>query len=160
MADSAPPRAKKAKRSAPISRVSAEERAKPFKDDICTDGGVLFCKYCAHSVDYTRVDTIKDHLKSKKHCAKKCSQQSKETASGAVAGPSTSRQVTLSSIVKSCEKSLCWTTLSFARSPTFPCIRQMQCAHSCRNIVSKLVLCLRYQHFATSMCHVSTRSTT
>ena len=85
MADSAPPRAKKAKRSAPISRVSAEERAKQFKDDLYADGGVLFCKYCAHSVDYTRVDTIKDHLKGKKHCAEKCSQQSKETASGAVA---------------------------------------------------------------------------
>ena len=101
MADSAPPRAKKAKRNAPISHVSAEQRAKQFKDDLYADGGVLFCKYCAHSVDYTRVDTIKDHLKSKKHCAKKCSQQSKETASGAVAGLSTSRQVTLSRIVKS-----------------------------------------------------------
>ena len=101
MADSAPPRAKKAKRSAPISRVSAEERAKQFKDDLYTDGGVLFCKYCVHSVDYMGVDTIKEHLKSKMHCAKKCSKQSKETVSGAVAGPFTSRQVTLSSIVKS-----------------------------------------------------------
>ena len=70
MAELAPPRAKKAKRSAPISCVSAEERAKQFKDDVYADGGVLFCKYCVHSVDYTRIDTIKDHLKSKKHCAK------------------------------------------------------------------------------------------
>ena len=117
MAESAPPRAKKTKRSAPVSRVSAGERAKQFRDDLYADGGVLFCKYSAYSVGYTRVDTIKDHLKSKKHCAKKCSQQSKETVSGAVAGPSTS---TLSSIVKSI----------FERRV---CVRLHQALHACRH---------------------------
>ena len=85
MAESAATRAKMANRRAHISRVSAEERAKQFNDDVHADGGVLFCKYCAHSIDFKCIDIIKDHLKSKKHCAKKCSQQSKETASGAVA---------------------------------------------------------------------------
>ena len=97
MAESAPPRAKKVKRSTPISRVSAEERAKQFKDDLYADSGVLFCRYCEHSVDFSRVDTIKDHLRSKKHGARKTS----KGASSASAGPSTSRQVTLTSIVKS-----------------------------------------------------------
>ena len=35
MADPAPPRAKKAKRSAPVCQVSAEGRAKQFKEDLC-----------------------------------------------------------------------------------------------------------------------------
>ena len=59
MTESAPPRAK---RSTPISCISGEERAKQFKDDLYAGGGVLFCKYCVHSVDYMRVDTIKDRL--------------------------------------------------------------------------------------------------
>ena len=50
-----------------MARVTAKERAKQFKEDLYDDGSVLFCKYCQHSVDYIRVDTIKDHLKSKKH---------------------------------------------------------------------------------------------
>ena len=61
---------------------------------------VLFCKFCAHSVDYTCVDTIKDH-QSKKHCAKKCSISPKKPQKGQVAGPSSGRQVTLLSLVKS-----------------------------------------------------------
>ena len=36
-----PPSAKKAKRTAPVYRVSAEERAKQFKGDLYADGGVL-----------------------------------------------------------------------------------------------------------------------
>ena len=43
--------------------------------DLYMDGGVLFCKYCEHSIDYVRIyiyiDTIKDHLKSKKHASRK-----------------------------------------------------------------------------------------
>ena len=96
MAEMAPPAVKKARRSAPASRVSAEERAKQFKD-LYANGGVLFCSYCDHSVDYVHIDTIKDHLKSKKHCQQRASKQSK----AATSGPSTSRQVTLQSAVKS-----------------------------------------------------------
>ena len=69
MAESITPRAKKAKRSAPLTRVTAEERARQFKDDLYADGGVLFCRFCEHSIDFTPVDTVKDHLKSKKHSA-------------------------------------------------------------------------------------------
>ena len=39
MADSAPPRAKKAMRSVSVCRVSEEERAKQFKEDIFVDSG-------------------------------------------------------------------------------------------------------------------------
>ena len=41
MADSDPPRAKKAKRSAPVCQVSAEECAKQFKEDLFVDWDVL-----------------------------------------------------------------------------------------------------------------------
>ena len=81
MAEMTPPALKKARRSAPASRVSAEERAKQFKD-LYADGGVLFCSYCDHSVDYVHIDTIKNHLKSKKHCQRKASKQSKAATSG------------------------------------------------------------------------------
>ena len=66
MAEGEAPAPKKAKRSAPAARVSAEERAKQFKEDLYSDSGVLFCTYCEHSIDFVRLDTIKDHLKSKK----------------------------------------------------------------------------------------------
>ena len=52
MAKSIAPQAKKAKRSAPLTRVTAEERSRQFKNDLYADGGVLF---------------LKDLLKSKKH---------------------------------------------------------------------------------------------
>ena len=56
MADSATPRAKKAKRSAPVCRISAEECAKKFKEDIFVDSGVLYCRCCEHSIDFSRVE--------------------------------------------------------------------------------------------------------
>ena len=60
-----PSSAKKQKRSAPMARVTAEESGKQFKEDLYADGKMLFCKYCQHSIDYIRIDTIKDVLKSK-----------------------------------------------------------------------------------------------
>ena len=93
-----PPSTKKAKRSAPVYRVSAEERAKQFKGDLYADGGVLFCKYCQHSIDYVRVDTIKDHLKAQKHISRK---EAKLSEAGASIAASNSRQVMLSTAVKS-----------------------------------------------------------
>ena len=63
--------AKRARRSAPIPRVTADERAKQFQEDLYADGGVLFCKFCEHCIDFVRVDTIKDHLKSQKHASRK-----------------------------------------------------------------------------------------
>ena len=94
-----PPAAKKAKRSTPVSRVSAIERAKQFKDELYADGDVLFCKYCQHSVDFVRIDTIKDHLKSKKHCTRK---EAKTSESGTSAKQASSgKQLTLSTVMKS-----------------------------------------------------------
>ena len=95
MAEVTPPAPKKAKRCTPVARVTAEEQAKQFRD-LYADSGVLFCSYCAHSIDYVRVDTIKDHLNSKKHCQRKASKLAKADTSG----PSTSKQVTLQSVVK------------------------------------------------------------
>ena len=71
MAESRAPSAKKAKRITAIGRVNAQERARQYKEDMYADDGVLFCKFCEHSVDFVRVDTIKDHLKSKKHRVRK-----------------------------------------------------------------------------------------
>ena len=59
---------------------------------------MLFCKYCQHSIDYIRVDTIKDHLKSKKHTSNKEAAQRK---AGEPTAGSSNRQLTLSTIVKS-----------------------------------------------------------
>ena len=66
-----PPPTKKIKRLAPAVKCTPEEWVKQFPDDLYSDGGVLFCKFCDHSVDHIRVDTIKDHLKSKKHKQRK-----------------------------------------------------------------------------------------
>ena len=74
------PRTKKPKRSAPLCRITTEERAKQFSEDMYSDGGVLFCRFCAHSVDYTRIDTIKDHVKSKKHLANKEAKRQRDAA--------------------------------------------------------------------------------
>ena len=66
-------------RSAPLSRITAEEREKQFNTDFYADGGVLFCRFCEHSVDFTRVDTVKDHLKINKHAAKKEARKAKNS---------------------------------------------------------------------------------
>ena len=57
MAESTMPAAKKTKRSAPLSRVTAKEREKQFKTEFDPDVGVLFCRFCEHSVDFMHVDT-------------------------------------------------------------------------------------------------------
>ena len=60
----------------------------------------MFCRFCEHSIDFSRIGSEKDHLKSKKHSTKKCSKlKLKETECSSLF--STSRQVTFSSIVKS-----------------------------------------------------------
>ena len=98
MEELALPRSKKQKRSAPLSRITAEERAKQFSNDFYSDGGIIFCRFCGHSVDYTRIDTVKDHIKSKKHVTNKEAKRQRDEAGTA---SSTSRQVTLGSMVKS-----------------------------------------------------------
>ena len=59
MAESLPPPAKK--RAAPLAKVTAKERVKQFPAELYEDGGVLFCRFCDHSVDFVQLDTIKDH---------------------------------------------------------------------------------------------------
>ena len=49
------------------SRISAADRGRDFKDDFYCEEGMLFCRFCHHSVDHVRKDTIKDHTSSKKH---------------------------------------------------------------------------------------------
>ena len=41
---------------------------------------MLFCHFCEHSVDFTRVDTVKEHLMSKKHAAKKEARNAKSSS--------------------------------------------------------------------------------
>jgi len=82
------PVAKKFRWSVPELKVTAQERARQFPEDLYSDANVLFCKLCSPSIDYVRLDTI---LKSKKHI------QNKDRKD---AGPST-QQVTLRSMAKS-----------------------------------------------------------
>ena len=91
---------KKSKQSAPIARLTAEERAKQFSDDFYADGGILFCRFCEHSVDFVRVDTLKDHLKSKKHAARKEIKKQKQSNSPST-GASSSKHIILDTLVKS-----------------------------------------------------------
>ena len=64
------------------------------------DSGVLFRRSCEHSIDFSRVGSEDDHFKSKKYHTRKCSKQKLGEVENSSL-PSTSRQVTLSSIVKS-----------------------------------------------------------
>ena len=89
-----PPPAKRGRRTTPVLRVTAEERVKQFPEDLYSDDGILFCKFCDHSIDYVRIDTIKDHMKSKKHTQRK---DQKEAGSSAT----THHQVTLTSMARS-----------------------------------------------------------
>ena len=54
--------AKKARRGPPVFQVSVEEHAKQFMEDLFVDSGVLFCRPCEHSTDFSRVDSVKDCL--------------------------------------------------------------------------------------------------
>ena len=56
MAESTVPAAKKAKRSAPLSRITAKEREKQFKTEFNADGEVFVCRFCEHSVGFTHGD--------------------------------------------------------------------------------------------------------
>ena len=51
-----PPRAKRMKGK----KITAKERAEQFKDEFYEDSGVLFCKFCEHCLDFTRIDILKD----------------------------------------------------------------------------------------------------
>ena len=66
---SAPPKRKK--KMTPVSKMCAKARVEQFPDVFYTEDNMLFCKFCLHSIDILRVDTIKDHIKSKVHMKKK-----------------------------------------------------------------------------------------
>ena len=89
----AAPAGQKRKRAAVLTNVTASERAKQFKEDFYADDGVMLCRFCQHSVSYVRVDTVKDHLKSKKH-------QSRKAARLAAATPAP-RQATMHTMLAS-----------------------------------------------------------
>ena len=80
-------------------RMAAEKRTKQFSEVFYEDDGKLFCKFCSHCLDFTRIDTLNDHLKSKKCVLRKQAKLSKPSSSTRAAIAS-SRQVTLSTLVK------------------------------------------------------------
>ena len=88
-----PPPPKRGRRSTPVLGVTSEERVKQFPEDLYSDDGVLFCKFGDHCVDHVRIDTIKDHKKSKKHTQRK---DQKEAGSSAT----THQQVILTSMAR------------------------------------------------------------
>ena len=57
---------KRQKRDAP-GICSAEYRAKTFPEDFYHENGQLFCRHCVIVVDHVRLDSVKQHLKAKKH---------------------------------------------------------------------------------------------
>ena len=79
----------------------AAERVKQFLNELYVDSGVLFSQFCDHSLDFVRLDTIKDHFKSNKHRMRK---DAKEAQGSGVARPV---QCTLSTVVKSKDLTLC-----------------------------------------------------
>ena len=89
---------KKTNRKAPLVRLCASERAKQFSGDLYEDGNILFCKFCEHSIDFKRVDTVIDHLGSKKHVKNKSAKIAKSDGDDQ---PPAKRQVTLFSAFQS-----------------------------------------------------------
>ncbi|XP_072178106.1 uncharacterized protein [Diadema setosum] len=92
--------ATKPKKQKPLSSLSATARANQYPNDFYADGKVMFCKFCSHSVDFVRLDTVKDHLQSKKHIKNKESSLS-APGSSCQSQSNTKRQKTLDSLVKS-----------------------------------------------------------
>ena len=82
-------------RASPVARITAKERVKQFPSELYEDGGILFCRFCDHSIDLVRIDTIKDHLKSKKH------KQRRDIKEAESSGETRPVQVTLTTISKS-----------------------------------------------------------
>ena len=54
-------------RAIPVAKVTTKEQARQFSSDFYENGGTLFCRFCEHSLDFVRINTIKDHLVSQKH---------------------------------------------------------------------------------------------
>ena len=67
-------------------------RVKKFPNDLYQDGGILFCKFCHHSLS-TKMSTIQNHMDSSKH--KRLKAQNK--------GCRSEKQVTLQTSYKSLE---------------------------------------------------------
>ena len=75
-------------------KITVSSRVKEYPTILYEDDGLLFCKFCCHSVDL-KSSTIKDHLQSKSH---KNRREVQETTSAPIL-----RQVTLTTVQKSQE---------------------------------------------------------
>uniref|UniRef100_A0A8D0AZY6 CGG triplet repeat-binding protein 1 n=1 Tax=Sander lucioperca TaxID=283035 RepID=A0A8D0AZY6_SANLU len=53
------------------SQLTAKYRAEQYPNDYYESGQQLFCKFCQHTIDWTRKDICNDHLKSKVHLKNK-----------------------------------------------------------------------------------------
>jgi len=62
-----------------------------FPDDFYAGSGILLCKFSDHRVDFTRLDTVKDHMKSKKLLSRRDTKSSQY---------SSAKQVSLTNKVK------------------------------------------------------------
>ena len=47
--------------------ISGRDRVKQFGDAFHADNNVLFCSLCNKTIDHIRLQTIKDHVGSKRH---------------------------------------------------------------------------------------------
>ena len=55
----------KRKKITTVSKICTKARVGQFPDDFYAEDDMLFCKFCLHSIDIFRVDTIKDHISQK-----------------------------------------------------------------------------------------------
>lgn len=84
------------KRKRPPTNVTAIDRVRQFPQELYADNNILFCKVCVHSIDFTRLDTVRDHFKSKKHLTRRHAAESRKQAQAAQpSGSGNVRQTTL-----------------------------------------------------------------
>ena len=121
--------------------MTAQERARQFQEDLYVSDGVLFCKFCEHSVDFVRVDTIKDHLKSKNTVQGKLAKLKHRKA----AASNLHSQLWLRP--KTCVKSLCLIISRCVPSPTSHLKRSKKFDLYCESTALKQELCRKISSF-------------
>ena len=94
--------------------ISARDRVKQFGDAFHADNNVLFCSLCNKTIDHIRLQTIKDHVGSKRHqeqlshTSSDSSNKRQKTIDGSfkqISAAKTSRDVLINDWVEMCSTS-------------------------------------------------------
>ena len=54
-------------RKGKLKLIPVKDRAAKFNEDFYKYSKLLFCKFCQHSIDFSRIHTLKLHLELMKH---------------------------------------------------------------------------------------------